>query len=471
MRLLLLLLASLLLACPGTQATDDDDATVSDDDDSGDDDDSSIGDDDDATGDDDDATKSCNDVDQDGVCLEEGDCDDNDPDLFPGNTEDCTDGDDQDCDALADCADSDCAAATVCQTEDCENGVDDNDDTLVDCDDPDCTAVTICMTDFTVTLVDDAGDVGKNCAIALSSTDVPHLSYMEDDGDGDLKYATRPATTWATETVDDGIFAGTSSSIQIGSDDHPRIAYDQFGAAWYGVWDGANWTLTEASPFGGEDVSLALSFDEPSILHHDGDLLMLVAQTGTTWGSNDNITGSATASTEHFGELRFDPDFIPHIGFVNTNFYRARYGWNDTTGWQFEDVSTLDIIGGVSFALEPFGPPHMVYGTLLTDEIRYAVRTGTNAWTQQTIASNTGAFKELSMQLDSAGNPHVAWSSAGTAQVHYTWFDGATWTTQAIDDVGSQGGNPCLALDAADNPHLGYYDADTGSLKFASWIP
>ena len=78
---------------------DDDDATAGDDDSAGDDDDSTAGDDDDSTaGDDDDSTPS--DFDGDGSPAGV-DCDDADPNNYPGNTEVC-DGQDNDCDGFAD---------------------------------------------------------------------------------------------------------------------------------------------------------------------------------------------------------------------------------------------------------------------------------------------------------------------------------------------------------------------------------
>ena len=53
----------------------------------------------------------------------------------------------------------------------------------------------------------------------------------------------------------------------------------------------------------------------------------------------------------------------------------------------------------------------------------------------------------------------------------YAAFDGANWTTEVIDAVGSMGGTPCIALDGAGDPHIAYYDADTASLKYAAWAP
>lgn len=94
-------------------------------------------------------------VDADGDGVPAGvDCDDNDPRVFPGNTERCWGGLDDDCNAFVDCADSACSGAicgssadagarcmgTVCRELDCGNGLDDDLDTATDCPDPDCAA-------------------------------------------------------------------------------------------------------------------------------------------------------------------------------------------------------------------------------------------------------------------------------------------------------------------------------------------
>ena len=57
------------------------------------------------------------------------DCDDLDGGNFPGNSEDCADGDDDDCDDAVDCADADCAADPGCAGADADgDGVDDDAD-------------------------------------------------------------------------------------------------------------------------------------------------------------------------------------------------------------------------------------------------------------------------------------------------------------------------------------------------------
>jgi hypothetical protein len=91
----------------------------------------------------------CTDTDGDAYATEGGscgaiDCDDNDAFINPGMVEDCSDGFDNDCDDLLDCADPDCgtdpACGPVCEPvkEICDDGIDNDCDATVDCDDKNC---------------------------------------------------------------------------------------------------------------------------------------------------------------------------------------------------------------------------------------------------------------------------------------------------------------------------------------------
>jgi hypothetical protein len=82
----------------------------------------------------------------------------------------CSDGVDNDCDGKVDCADSDCAGSSSCREYNCGDGLDNDGDGLIDCADPDC-FVRSCSKSNTASFccaVSDAGcvDVGtdtRNC--------------------------------------------------------------------------------------------------------------------------------------------------------------------------------------------------------------------------------------------------------------------------------------------------------------------
>jgi len=72
-----------------------------------------------------------------------------DPACVKRGQEVCNNGIDDDDDGLVDCADPDCARSLACRPamgrEICDNRVDDNGDKLVDCSDPQCTTFPACL--------------------------------------------------------------------------------------------------------------------------------------------------------------------------------------------------------------------------------------------------------------------------------------------------------------------------------------
>jgi hypothetical protein len=78
------------------------------------------------------------------------DCNDLNPNVYPGHLEVCTDGSDNDCNGVADCLDpacssfQDCGCHPLASGEICNNGQDDDCDGTVDCNDTDCMGTSGC---------------------------------------------------------------------------------------------------------------------------------------------------------------------------------------------------------------------------------------------------------------------------------------------------------------------------------------
>jgi hypothetical protein len=80
----------------------------------------------------------------------------------------CTDGWDDDCDGLVDCADPDCAGDAACEAVEatCTDGRDNDGDGLADCADPDCAGDAACEAVETRCFdgLDNDGDAHADCA-------------------------------------------------------------------------------------------------------------------------------------------------------------------------------------------------------------------------------------------------------------------------------------------------------------------
>jgi len=75
---------------------------------------------------------------------------------------------------------------------------------------------------------------------------------------------------------------------------------------------------------------------------------------------------------------------------------------------------------------------------------------------------------EVSLALDKAGNPNIAFSQAGSGQIVVARRNGGSWTHENVPG-GFIGADirPWLAIDSQGNPRLGYQDLSSGELIHA----
>jgi hypothetical protein len=159
--------------------------------------------------------------------------------------------------------------------------------------------------------------------------------------------------------------------------------------------------------------------------------------------------------------------------------YSLRFAWKSGDCWQ---RINLGVVGDYSsLKRDTSGLYHIVYAGL--DGISWAYGAG-RTWTFTPDRVDTAvSAAQMSMVLDSANHPHVAYfddASAGTRSLRYTFWNGTQWMRGPSELIASaiwtptiSAGNNFLALDTAGGPHVAFAQPPdainaTGEIKYAS---
>jgi hypothetical protein len=115
------------------------------------------------------------------------------------------------------------------------------------------------------------------------------------------------------------------------------------------------------------------------------------------------------------------------------------------------------------------GNLHFVWYDASDKTLKYSVRDTAGAWAAVTTidgAPDVGNF--VSLALDSAGKPAVAYYDATNADLKYAKFNGSSWDTQTVESTKKVGYYPSLQFTKSDQPVIAYYYKTGGDLKVAT---
>lgn len=82
-------------------------------------------------------------------------------------------------------------------------------------------------------------------------------------------------------------------------------------------------------------------------------------------------------------------------------------------------------------------------------------------------AADVGYY--LSLALDSADHPHIAYFDTTNRHLKYASSTGSTWVTETVDSSNSVGYYASLVIDESDQPCIAYVDSPYQDVKYAKW--
>ena len=184
------------------------------------------------------------------------------------------------------------------------------------------------------------------------------------------------------------------------------------------------------------------------------DTASILTSTGQTDYDGDNETGRTSERTY----ARLDVDGAIHTAM--TRFLGPGRS-------PFEAADTI-----IDSALDKEGVLHVAYYDLPTTSLRYVTRNTTGTWSAVTTVDGDGTDTgiSLSIAIDPAGRPGIAYYDATYGDLKYAALDGDTWQTRRVDRPKNVGQFASLAFTDAGDAQIAYYARSGQNLKIAQYV-
>ncbi len=333
---------------------------------------------------------------------------------------------------------------------------------------------SIAKASFLIETVDPVSTAGNYSALALDVSGIPHISYMAGDTQvGNLNYAVRTENGWVRELVDACNCVRYTTSIAVGPDTVPQIAY---GNARYARRVNGAWEREFVDP-GGAYPSIALDGSGAAavgyyLAHGETGSLRYAERQETGWIIT--TVDSAAGQTGKFTSLKREADGTPHVLYyreIDSAHAEMRYATRQGGVWNTEVIESVGPTAflQISLALDLWNRPHVTYYDYATARFRYAVR-GATGWVLETISASDHTGGESSLAVDGCGDPHIACLDvppSGDDNLVYFRRGYSGWDSVVVDAEGDVGDGPSIALDATGCPQFSYLYQSGWDLRHA----
>jgi hypothetical protein len=322
-------------------------------------------------------------------------------------------------------------------------------------------------------------------ALVIDATGSPHISYAfrEEFDTYVLKYARWDGAAWQIEILDGqvedvGVFL-TSLTLDAGGSPHIGYVLDDFNSGdllKYTYWDGIGWqtqTITTIDPdYKIIDISLdADSAGNPHLLYYlsdppdGGHWIEHSYWDGTLWQTETLDGGEETTLfRDRLVAMVLDPADNLHAAYNEPRYKDLRYvTW--AANWQIRTVSETGTIKTPSIAVAN-NIPSIGYYNQSSGQVKLA--TWEESWTLNPLDFVSEPVTDLAV----AAGPqyeHVSFYDADNERLMYSYWNGATWTMEVVDEAGNVGryNDLVLAGNTDGGPRIAYWDDTSLRVKLA----
>lgn len=313
-------------------------------------------------------------------------------------------------------------------------------------------------------------DSGTSLAYAPNGT--PSISFTNNDGK--LSFAQHDGTSWKTEIIDMNTNSGTFSSLAFGPGGKLGIAYHDADDRdlRFASYDGAKWTNSVVASKGTVGLNPTLKYT------HDGKaFIAYINETSKNLKTaRFEKTGwvieivNENAASEHQISLAFSARGSPAISFTNYEDGEISLALAQHNGLSWQTNKTPSPLGhrlNTSLAFSPQGTPTIAFmGRRTSDPTDlHLIGFAENKWTNiQTV--DTGRLDSTcSLAFSPNGMPAIAYLNNFT--LRYTYYNGANWSTQVVDESNDAGYFTSLAFCPNGQPSISYTTDGNDNLRFA----
>lgn len=284
---------------------------------------------------------------------------------------------------------------------------------------------------------------------------------------------------WDVETVYGGGFAAGDTSLALSTSNVPSISYAADGGLYLATKVLGGWDSEYVAPAGYGGGWSSLAFDhlgQPCIAFIDSsdminNYLKYACESSGTWTVE---TIEDVGWLPDYVSLAFNPTgqaciaYCKTVSGATTHTYVSHARRIALNTWAKENITEVGDVTGPSMLIDGSGKSFVIFCDSATGYLELASRSGTGSWTLQTLAGNvsTPAIGYTSVALQPSGLPAVSYflrSSTSATLLKYASQSGVSWTHESVVTLPVSGSLHCsLCVRRGNMPVIGYYDPSAG---------